>query len=273
MTMPMNSSHIQRACPETSGRGIPSPFTLFFGCVERSAFSGAGPGLTSSTISRCGPTSRLRRRQRGPARCWEVGRGSGISTPGTLEFSRKRDPSRIAPDFPGPRGLWQGARGLYAHGQARTAMSLNTFGHLFRVTTWGESHGPAIGCTVDGCPPGVALSEADLQPWLDRRKPGTSKFTTQRQGGGRGAHPVGGVRGADHRHADPADDREHRPAVEGLWRDRAVVPAGPCRHHLSPEIRAAGLSRRRAVLGARNGGAGRGGRRGAGRCWRRWCRG
>ena len=60
-------------------------------------------------------------------------------------------------------------------------MSLNTFGHLFRVTTWGESHGPAIGCTVDGCPPGIALSEADLQPWLDRRKPGTSKFTTQRK--------------------------------------------------------------------------------------------
>ncbi len=60
-------------------------------------------------------------------------------------------------------------------------MSYNTFGHMFRVTTWGESHGPAIGCTVDGCPPGIALSEADLQPWLDRRKPGTSKFTTQRK--------------------------------------------------------------------------------------------
>ncbi|WP_054006607.1 chorismate synthase [Cypionkella psychrotolerans] len=60
-------------------------------------------------------------------------------------------------------------------------MSLNTFGHLFRVTTWGESHGPAIGCTVDGCPPGITLSEADLQPWLDQRKPGTSKFTTQRK--------------------------------------------------------------------------------------------
>jgi chorismate synthase len=60
-------------------------------------------------------------------------------------------------------------------------MSLNTFGHLFRVTTWGESHGPAIGCTVDGCPPGIALTEADLQPWLDKRKPGTSKFTTQRK--------------------------------------------------------------------------------------------
>lgn len=60
-------------------------------------------------------------------------------------------------------------------------MSFNTFGHLFRFTTWGESHGPAIGCTVDGVPPGIALSEADIQPWLDRRKPGTSRYTTQRQ--------------------------------------------------------------------------------------------
>ena len=60
-------------------------------------------------------------------------------------------------------------------------MSLNTFGHLYCVTTWGESHGPAIGCTVDGCPPGVALTEADIQPWLDRRKPGQNKFTTQRK--------------------------------------------------------------------------------------------
>lgn len=60
-------------------------------------------------------------------------------------------------------------------------MSHNSFGHLFRVTTWGESHGPAIGAVVDGCPPGIALSEADLQPWLDRRKPGQSRFTTQRR--------------------------------------------------------------------------------------------
>ncbi|MBA4805578.1 MAG: chorismate synthase [Brevundimonas sp.] len=60
-------------------------------------------------------------------------------------------------------------------------MSHNTFGHLFRVTTWGESHGPAIGCVVDGCPPGIPLSEADLQPWLDRRKPGGSRFVTQRR--------------------------------------------------------------------------------------------
>jgi chorismate synthase len=60
-------------------------------------------------------------------------------------------------------------------------MSFNTFGHLFRVTTWGESHGPALGCTVDGCPPGLPLTEADLQPWLDRRKPGLNELTTQRQ--------------------------------------------------------------------------------------------
>lgn len=60
-------------------------------------------------------------------------------------------------------------------------MSFNTFGHLFRVTTWGESHGPALGATVDGCPPGIALAEADIQPWMDARKPGTSRFTTQRR--------------------------------------------------------------------------------------------
>ena len=60
-------------------------------------------------------------------------------------------------------------------------MSHNSFGHLFRVTTWGESHGPAIGCVVDGCPPRITLSEEDIQPWLDRRRPGQSKFTTQRQ--------------------------------------------------------------------------------------------
>ncbi len=60
-------------------------------------------------------------------------------------------------------------------------MSFNTFGHIFRVTTWGESHGPALGATVDGCPPGIALAEADLQHWLDRRRPGQSRYTTQRR--------------------------------------------------------------------------------------------
>ncbi|CAM5785538.1 chorismate synthase [Ottowia pentelensis] len=60
-------------------------------------------------------------------------------------------------------------------------MSGNTLGNLFAVTNFGESHGPAIGCVIDGCPPGMALSEADIQPELDRRRPGTSKFVTQRQ--------------------------------------------------------------------------------------------
>ncbi len=59
-------------------------------------------------------------------------------------------------------------------------MSGNTFGNLFAVTNFGESHGPAIGCVIDGCPPGMALSESDIQPDLDRRRPGTSKFVTQR---------------------------------------------------------------------------------------------
>ncbi len=60
-------------------------------------------------------------------------------------------------------------------------MSFNSFGHLFRVTTFGESHGPAIGCVVDGCPPRLPLTEADIQVFLDRRRPGQNRFTTQRR--------------------------------------------------------------------------------------------
>ena len=60
-------------------------------------------------------------------------------------------------------------------------MSFNTFGKIFRFTTWGESHGPAIGCVVDGCPPNIPLSEKDIQTDMDRRRPGQSKFTTQRK--------------------------------------------------------------------------------------------
>lgn len=60
-------------------------------------------------------------------------------------------------------------------------MSFNSFGRLLRFTTWGESHGPALGAVVDGCPPGLGLSEADIQPWLDKRRPGASRFTTQRR--------------------------------------------------------------------------------------------
>ncbi|HUQ13490.1 MAG TPA: chorismate synthase, partial [Novosphingobium sp.] len=60
-------------------------------------------------------------------------------------------------------------------------MSFNTFGHVLRYTTWGESHGPALGAVVDGCPPGLALSEAQIQPFLDARRPGQSRFTTLRR--------------------------------------------------------------------------------------------
>ena len=62
-------------------------------------------------------------------------------------------------------------------------MSFNTFGKIFRFTTWGESHGAAIGCIIDGCPPNIPLSEKDIQKDMDRRRPGQSKFTTQRKAG------------------------------------------------------------------------------------------
>ena len=90
-------------------------------------------------------------------------------------MSRRGSAAREAPPAPAsnltePTGIRQVA-----------AMSFNTFGHLFRVTTFGESHGPAIGCVVDGCPPGIPLAEAEIQAFLDRRKPGQSRFTTQRR--------------------------------------------------------------------------------------------
>ena len=60
-------------------------------------------------------------------------------------------------------------------------MSHNSFGHLFRVTTWGESHGPALGCLIDGCPPRIPLSEAEFQAFMDKRRPGQSRYITQRR--------------------------------------------------------------------------------------------
>ena len=60
-------------------------------------------------------------------------------------------------------------------------MSFNSFGHIFKFTTWGESHGPAIGATIDGCPPGITISENLIQTYLDKRKPGQSTFTSQRK--------------------------------------------------------------------------------------------
>jgi chorismate synthase len=85
-------------------------------------------------------------------------------------------------------------------------MSHNTFGHLFRVTTWGESHGPALGCVVDGCPPGIALTEADIQPGWTAVEARPGQVRDPAPGAGHRAHPVGRVRRADrrpghHRHA------------------------------------------------------------------------
>src|SRR5689334_260707 len=87
--------------------------------------------------------------------------------------------SRCHPDSAEPRG----ARLTCASppGRGGFSMSYNSFGHILRFSTWGESHGPAIGAVVDGCPPGIALSESDIQPWLDKRRPGASRFTTQRR--------------------------------------------------------------------------------------------
>lgn len=77
------------------------------------------------------------------------------------------------------RYLLRNRIGIRKHRAA--TMSFNTFGRIFRVTTWGESHGPALGATVDGCPPGVTLEAARIQHWLNRRRPGQNKFTTQRR--------------------------------------------------------------------------------------------
>jgi chorismate synthase len=77
-----------------------------------------------------------------------------------------------------PGGIFKSAVALQ---NTSGSMSHNSFGHLFRVTTWGESHGPAIGCVVDGCPPGIPLTAEDIQVFLDKRRPGQSRFTTQRR--------------------------------------------------------------------------------------------
>ena len=91
-------------------------------------------------------------------------------------------------------------------------MAGNTFGQAFTLTTFGESHGVALGAVVDGCPPGLSLCEADLQRDLDRRRPGQSKYTTQRREPDAVRILSGVFEGADHGHADRLVDRERRPA-------------------------------------------------------------
>ena len=109
-----------------------------------------------------------------------LGRGKKLHDKRETEKKRdwNRDKSRDARE-----GLISQFRSTFAFHDliARWHMSHNTFGHLFRVTTFGESHGPAIGCVVDGCPPLIELTEEDIQGFLERRRPGLNRFTTQRQ--------------------------------------------------------------------------------------------
>jgi chorismate synthase len=103
-----------------------------------------------------------------------------------------RDPDRIGADGGVAVGLGTAGHVIVAPGRVeqhqyngskepRRRMSFNTFGRVFRLTSWGESHGPAIGAVVDGCPPGLPLAEADIQPWLDARRPGASELTSRRR--------------------------------------------------------------------------------------------
>ena len=91
-------------------------------------------------------------------------------------------------------------------------MAGSALGTILRVTTWGESHGKGIGVVVDGCPAGLPLEEGDIQSYLNRRKPGQSKFTTARQEGDQGGNPVRRVRGKDHRYSHCSGGAQYRPA-------------------------------------------------------------
>ena len=142
-------------------------------------------------------------------------------------------------------------------------MSGSTLGTLFRVTNFGESHGPAIGCVIDGCPPGMALAEADIQPELDRRRPGTSRHVTQRNEPDAVRDPLRRLRGPDDRHADLPADPQHRPAQQGLRQHPRHLPPRPRRLHLLAQVRPARPARRRPRVGAADGADGRRRRGGA----------
>ena len=147
-------------------------------------------------------------------------------------------------------------------------MAGSSFGELFRFTTWGESHGPAIGAVVDGVPPRLPLAEPDIQHWLDRRKPGQSKFTTQRQEPDRVQILSGMFEGVTTGTPVSLLIRNEDQRSQGLWRDQGPVPAGPRRLHLRCEIWPSRLSRRRPLERARDRIQGRGRRhraQGAGR--------
>ena len=121
-------------------------------------------------------------------------------------------------------------------------MSHNTFGHLFRVTTWGESHGPALGCVVDGCPPGLPLEADEIQAFLEKRRPGQSRYTTQRQEPDAVEILSGVFPDADGRQVTTGAPislmiRNVDQRSKDYGRYRLQVPAGPCRLHLLGEVR------------------------------------
>ena len=124
-----------------------------------------------------------------PARRWFSSSASRIIIPASVSRRRRRA-LRLAlcgtiswrwasPPSSSPGSGWADYAPAFAAWARR--MSVNSFGRVFRFTTWGESHGPAIGAVVDGCPPGLALAEADIQPWLDRRRPGACRITSPRR--------------------------------------------------------------------------------------------
>ena len=135
-------------------------------------------------------------------------------------------------------------------------MAGNSFGQLFRYTTWGESHGVAIGCVVDGVPPRLPLAEPDIQHWLDRRRPGQSKFTTQRREPD-AVKILSGVFEGLTTGAPIALVIENVDArCQGLRRDQGPVPAGSRRLHLPGQVRHPRLPGRRPGERARDRDAG-----------------
>ena len=141
-------------------------------------------------------------------------------------------------------------------------MAGNTLGRLFCVTTFGESHGPAIGCVIDGCPPGLALSETDIQPDLDRRRPGTSRHVTQRQEADRVEILSGVFEGRTTGTPIALLIRNEDARSKDYGNIAADFPARPRRLHLLPEVRHARLPWRRPLVGAADGAGGGGGRGG-----------
>ena len=108
----------------------------------------------------------------------------------------------------------------------------STLGTIFKVTTFGESHGKSVGAIVDGCPPGITIEEKDIQPQLDRRRPGQSRLTTDRDGSG---------------YSHSAERGQSGPKTGGLCFDADNTTSLPRRLHLPDEIRHSGVERRRQI--------------------------